>query len=268
MTDDLKAMLETAKDAAGMGGEILRERFGNLKDGEIDLKGKGDYVTELDRLSESAIKRRIRDAFSNHIIQAEESGIDHRDSQYRWLVDPLDGTANYVQGIPLYAVSVAVMKGTSILAGVVYDQERDEMFSAVRGGGAFLNGCPVRVSQKADFSYAMLASGFPFRSKAFFDPYMECFKHLFLEAAGIRRMGVAAIDLAYTACGRFDGFWEMKLSPWDIAAGILLIEEAGGIVTDFQGEKGYFSSGNVAAGNPEIHAKVQDETREHLSKIP
>lgn len=260
-------MLETAREAAQCGGDILMQEFGKLTDLQIDLKGKGDYVTELDRRSEKAIIGRIKEDFPGHIIQAEESGEEIQKSSYRWIIDPLDGTANYVQGIPVYGVSVALKKESDILIGVVYYPDRDEMFWAEKGEGAFLNGERIRVSSRKDMAYAMLASGFPWRSRHHLDAYMACFKELFLRAAGIRRMGSAAIDLAYTACGRFDGFWEMQLGPWDIAAGILLIQEAGGVVTDFLGGEGYFASGNVVAGNPFIHEKILRVIRKHLSGV-
>ena len=264
----MEAFLITAKDAALMGGRLLLAEFGRLSESQINLKGKGDYVTELDHRSEETILRRIREEFPDHILHAEESGLEARNSEYRWLIDPLDGTANYVQGIPMYAVSVALLKGKDILVGVVYHPDRDELFLATRGGGAFLNDHPILVSRKQAMRNATLASGFPWRSKQYMDSYLNCFKHLLSEAAGIRRMGSAAIDLAYTACGRFDGFWEMKLGPWDMAAGILLVEEAGGIVTDFHGGKAYFSSGNVVAGSPAIHAGILKQTRAWLSDIP
>lgn len=267
MTSALQ-LLETAKQAARLGGSIIKKGFGKLEADQIDLKGKGDFVTDLDRSSERAILDHIRSVFPDHVFHAEESGHSGSgESLYRWLVDPLDGTANYVQGIPFYCVSIGVMREKEIHAGVVYDPERDEMFWAVRGGGAFLNGRPIRVSEKENMEYAALASGFPWRSQKFIDPYLACFKALFLEAAAIRRLGAAALDLAYVACGRFDGFWEMRLNPWDIAAGVLIIQEAGGLVTDFRGEEDYLRSGNVVAGTPAIQKKMLVKTREHLAEI-
>jgi myo-inositol-1(or 4)-monophosphatase len=267
MTDEKNVLLETAKDAARIGGKILLRAFGKLMPDQIGLKGRGDYVTDLDRRSERAIISRIKQAHPDHAFLSEESGEERRDSPFCWIIDPLDGTANYVQGIPMYAVSVAVKKEKEIVAGVVYDPEREEMLWAVKDGGAYLNGRKITVSSKTDMAYSMLASGFPWRSKDCLDPYMDCFKELFLAAAGIRRMGSAAIDLAYTAVGRFDGFWEMRLGPWDIAAGILILKEAGGVVTDFRGGEEYFKSGNVVAGNPAIQAKILEVTQRHLCAI-
>lgn len=264
---DLARALETAKEAARVGGAILQEEFGKLKASQIGFKGKGDYVTEIDRKSEDAILQVIRKAFPQHRLHAEESGKHAADSLCCWFVDPLDGTANYVQGISLYCVSIALEVDGDIKVAVVFHPDREEMFWAVRGQGAFLNGEPIHVSKKERMAYSMLASGFPWRSKPYVDAYLSCFKRLFLASAGIRRMGSAAIDLAYTACGRFDGFWEMKLGPWDIAAGVLLIEEAGGVVTDFNGGKDYLTSGNVVAGNPAIHQEILGATCQHLSII-
>jgi myo-inositol-1(or 4)-monophosphatase len=260
-------MLETAKEASRIGGKILLKEFGKLRRSQIGLKGMGDYVTELDHLSEQAIIKKIKADFPDHVIHAEESGVEDKKSPYGWFIDPLDGTANYVQGIPLFGVSIAVMKEKEIIIGVVYYPDRDELFWAEKGRGAFLNGKPIQVSLKKDIAYAMIASGFPWRSKAYLDPYTDSFKELFLKAAGIRRMGSASIDLAYTGCGRFDGFWEMKLKSWDIAAGILIIEEAGGIVTDFQGGNRYLKSGNVVAGNPEIHKQILEVTKQYLGEV-
>ena len=267
MKEEMDRILEVARKAAEIGGEILLQAFGKLHQKQIALKGVGDYVTEIDRESERAIIDIIKEKFPDHVIHAEESGKENRESSYRWLIDPLDGTANYVQGIPIFGISIALMKENETLMGLVSYPERDEMFWALKGGGAFLNGREIHVSAKSDMSRVMLASGFPWRSKNYLDSYLASFKELFRSVAGVRRMGSAAIDLAYTACGRFDGFWEMKLKPWDISAGILLVEEAGGVVTDFKGEKGYAESGNVVAGNPFVHEKILKTIQPYLSQI-
>lgn len=267
MSMEKEDFLGVAMEAARKGGEILTGAFGQLRNGQIDLKGMGDYVTELDNRSEQAIIDRIKASYPDHIIHAEESGVDSRDSSYRWVIDPLDGTANYVQSIPIYGISIALLREGRIILGVVYHPERDEMFWAEQDEGAYLNGERICVSSRDDIAYSMLASGFPWRSKRYLDDYLGCFKELFNAAAGIRRMGAAAIDLAYTACGRFDGFWELRLGPWDIAAGILLILEAGGAVTDFQGGTDYLKSGNVVAGNKEIHRIVLEVVGRYLRDI-
>lgn len=260
-------ILETAREAAREAGEILMEAFGRLSSDQVGLKGRGDYVTELDRRSEQAIIRRIHRDYPDHGIQAEESGWRQGGAAVRWIIDPLDGTANYVQSIPMFAVSIAVAEGDELQAGVILDPVHDELFWAEKGKGAFLNGRPIHVSDKREMAYSMLASGFPWRSKEHVTPYLACFRELFLDAAGIRRMGAAALDLAYTACGRFDGFWEMRLHAWDIAAGILIIEEAGGRATDFHGGRDFLRTGNVVAGNIHIQSRILKIVRSHLSDI-
>jgi len=267
MTNEIGLMLKTAVDAAKIGGDILKNAFGTIRQNQIGLKGTGDFVSELDHQSEQAIIKCIKKTFPDHSILAEESGSTDEGSQVQWCIDPLDGTANYIQGIAHFSISIAVLLSNDVLLGIVYDPMRDEMFHAVRNGGAFLNGQEMRVSEKADLSRAMLATGFPWRSKPHIDSYQSSFKDLFSKSAGIRRMGSAAIDLSYTACGRFDGFWEMGLKSWDISAGILMVQEAGGVVSDFNGQNTYMDSGNVVASNKRLHPMIVNVTRKHLSKI-
>ncbi len=257
-----------ARQIALEAGNLLHEGFRSLKSGDIALKGFGDYVTAMDHASEALILKAIRNAFPEHQIYAEESGADCRESDYLWLIDPLDGTANYVHGIPFYSVSIAVQYKKEIIAGVVYHVEQEELFHAGLNQGAWLNGEPVHVSTRPSLGQSMLGTGFPWRSKPYIDAYVKAFHHMFSCAAGMRRMGSAAIDLSYVACGRLDGFWEMHLRPYDIAAGVLLTREAGGIVTDFNGSASVVSSGNVVASNPVIHEQFLDVTSRFLSKVP
>jgi myo-inositol-1(or 4)-monophosphatase len=267
MKDETGPMLETAVDAAKIGGAVLKDGFGTIRQDQIGLKGAGDFISELDHRSEQAIIRRIKRTFPDHSILAEESGSTGEASLFQWCIDPLDGTANYVQGIGHFSISIAVLQGKDVLLGVVFDPMRDELFHAVRNGGAFMNGQKIHVSEKNDLSRAMLATGFPWRSKPNIDSYQFSFKDLFLKSAGIRRMGSAALDLSYTACGRFDGFWEMALKSWDISAGILMVKEAGGMVSDFKGGDTYMDSGNVVASNRRLHDMIVNVTRKHLSEI-
>ena len=260
-------MIETAVEAARIGGKILLDAFGTLDQEQIRLKGMGDYVTELDNRSEHAIVSHIRNRFPDHSIIAEESNQDKRESPYCWLIDPLDGTANYVQGIPIFAVSIALLKNDEVLLGVVFCPCQKELFQAEKGKGAFLNGRKINVSPQTNMKRAMLGTGFPWKYKQNIDPYISVFKDLFTRSAGIRRMGAAAVDLAYTACGRLDGFWEMKLSPWDIGVGVLLVQEAGGVVTDFNGGCRFMETGNVVAANPNIHRNLLEVIKRHLSHI-
>lgn len=268
MKENDEQILKIAKESARQAGELLLQAFGQLEPSQIDLKGKGDYVTELDRRAEQIIIDHIKKHFPHHRIQAEESGMDIQCSEFCWLIDPLDGTANYVHHVPIFAVSIGILKGDIIRSGVIYYPHMDEMFWAVKNQGAFLNGQPISVSKRIEMGYAMLATGFPWRSKQYIDPYIDSFKELLIKTTGIRRKGSAAIDLAYTACGRFDGFWEMKLNAWDLAAGVLLIEEAGGVVSDFKGGNHYLVSGNIIAGNKQIHQQILDIIKPRLSNIP
>ncbi|HDQ45493.1 MAG TPA: inositol monophosphatase [bacterium] len=261
-------VLKTALDAARTGGRILMDGFGKLSETQIGLKGSGDWITDADHASEEAVIGVIRSAFPDHAIHAEESGRQPSDTESEWIIDPLDGTANFVQGIPWFTVSVACLHRGRIHTGVVHDPVREETFWAQSGRGAFLNGKSIRVSAKTDLSTAILATGFPWRSKSFLADYLESFRTLFSRSAGARRMGSASLDLAYTASGRFDGFWEMRLKPWDIAAGILLVKEAGGVVTDFQGGAGFMETGHVVAGPPSIHEKLVEVTHKTLGNIP
>lgn len=264
---DTHSVLETAIHAAREGGRILFSGFRTLQSDQVALKAAGDYVTDCDHDSERTIIRVIREAFPDHTIHAEESGSHAEGSGAEWFIDPLDGTANFVQGLPIFAISLAWVRDGEIRLGVVHDPVHDELFHAVKDGGAFLNDRPIRVSGKSDFSNAMLATGFPWRSKPRLAQYLKSFETLFGPCAGIRRMGAATLDLAYTACGRYDGFWEMKLKPWDIGAGILLVREAGGVVTDFNGESGFFGSGNLVAGTPDVYARMLKATRKWLSDV-
>lgn len=260
-------LLSTAKDAAIIGGGIILRGFRGLKKSQIRTKGSGDWVTDLDHRSEAAVIRRIRKSFPDHSIQAEESGIGGGDTAVRWFIDPLDGTTNYVHGVPVFSVSVAAAVDGEMIAGVVLDPVHDEMFWAVKGGGAFRNRTRISVSDKKSLSECFFASGFPWRSKQYLRPYLDSFEEIFDASAGIRRMGSAAIDLAYTACGRYDGFWEMKLKPWDVAAGVLIVREAGGVVSDFRGGQNFMETGNIVAANPAVFPQMLKIVKKHLKGV-
>jgi len=257
-------MLYCAISAAKEAGRILMDGLQQSDTRKIEKKGIGDYVTEIDRASEQAVIKIIKDSYPDHQIIAEESGLDRAESSFQWIIDPLDGTANYVHSIPVFGVSIGLMKDAEMIIGVVYSPATEELFWAERGKGAFLNGKKISVSPKKDFSDSMIATGFPWRSRHLIDPYLKSFREVLTGSAGVRRMGAAAIDLAYTACGRFEGFWEIQLKPWDIAAGSLLVKEAGGVVTDFTG-KDDISAGNIVAGVPEIHKHIVEVTKKYLA---
>lgn len=249
MSSDL---LKMAVRSAQAGGKVLMSRLGTLKDSEIRKKGPSDWVTDVDHASERAIVRMIRRSYPDHAIQAEESGLSKEQSPFQWIIDPLDGTVNYLHGFPMFAVSIAVAKAGLLQAGVVLDPLRKELFTAERGRGAWLNGKRIHVSPAKRLEDAMLATGFSLRMKKNMDLYLHSFRAAFSITGSVRRAGSAALDLAYIACGRLDGFWEMALAPWDMAAGALLIQESGGVVTDFFGGERYLETGNVLAGSPQL----------------
>jgi len=247
--------LEKAIIAINAGGEVVRENFGKVSATAVEEKARDDYVTYVDKESESRIKALLEKFFPDHAILAEESGITG-ESPYLWILDPLDGTTNFIHGFPFVSLSLALEKEDEIIIGVVLDPLRDEIYWALKGRGAYLNGQQIKVNQLYGLEGSLLATGFPFRTKKLLPQYLEIFRRLFLRTTGIRRAGSAALDLAYVAKGVFSGFFEFGLSLWDIAAGSLLIEEAGGVVTDFRGGKEHFSTGNIIAGSPLVHREM------------
>lgn len=253
---DLQQALHHSIQASHLAGKILMQHFGRLTLKDVQSKSSFDFVTAVDRASEEAIIQYLQEFYPDYAIHAEESGKNNRRSPFQWLIDPLDGTKNFIHSFPLFSISIGLRYRESVVSSVVYVPVFEELFTAVKGGGAFLNGQPIQVSSVDRLSHCMLATGFPHRAKEYLEVYQRAFHKLFLEVSAIRRAGSAAIDLAYTACGRFDGFWEFKLNPWDIGAGILLVQEAGGIVTDPFGGENYFETGDVVAGPPYIHNEL------------
>jgi myo-inositol-1(or 4)-monophosphatase len=252
----------TAVAAAEAGAEVLQRYFrsGRL---EIGVKGANDFVTQADRESEAALVAEILRRHPDHRILAEEGTVhESATSDVEWVIDPLDGTTNFLQGLPVWAVSVGCRRGDELLAGVVLDPCGGNLFRAARGAGATWNGQPMRVSDRPALAGAFLATGYPFRAQAALDVYLELFRTVFRHARAIRRCGAAALDLAYTAAGVYDGFFEFRLSPWDIAAGALLLAEAGGTISDLEGRAGHFASGNVLAGSAAVHAGLVSCARE------
>lgn len=257
MNKDLE-FLETAVRAARLAGEVISSHLGRAK--EIDMKQASDFVTDIDRRSEELIISTIKESFPTHSFLAEES-LKEEAIGYRWIIDPLDGTTNFIHTYPVFSVSIALEHMGEVILGVIYDPMRNELFSAEIGRGASLNGLPVKVSQVARMRDALITTGFPFRGKKIIDDYLRLFKSVFLRVSDLRRAGSAALDLAYLASGRCDGFFEAGLGPWDIAAGALIIREAGGMITDFDGGPGYLSTGNIVAGNPAIHGELLAEVK-------
>ncbi len=241
--------------SAGMAAGSGAGRFGDL---EVTRKGENDFVTRADRDSEAAVLGEIRQRFPGHRILAEEGGVGSGgDSEYQWLVDPLDGTTNFLQGLPVWCVSVACRRGDQLVAAVVLDPEGGNLFTATLGGGARWNGRAMLASRHPGLAESFLATGYPFRAHVALDLYLTVFREVFLEAKAIRRCGSAALDLAYTAAGVYDGFFEFRLSPWDIGAGGLLVREAGGVVTDLDGGEGFFAGGNLVAGGAGVHRELR-----------
>ncbi len=248
-------ILSLAIEAAKHAGIFLKENIDNIttieeKSTEINL------VTDIDKRSEAMIIGMIKDRFPDHEIIAEESGASTGTSDYRWIVDPLDGTTNYTHGLPLFCVSIGVEYKGEMIAGAIYDPMRDELFSAEKGSGAFLNGKPIQVSTEARLIRSLLITGFPYNIHENPNHALEHFNNFTYEAQAIRRLGSAAIDMAYVACGRAEGFWEVHLHPWDMAAAIVIIREAGGMVTDFSGNPMNVYTPNIVASNGKVHAEL------------
>ncbi len=254
-------LVELAAEAARAGGDVLTGYWRRLPRESVVEKARNDYVSRADRESELAIVRTILSARPGDAVLGEEGGRREGSSGVEWVIDPLDGTSNFIAGFPIWCVSIAARRGREIVAGVVWDPLRGELYQAEKGSGASRNGEPLRVSGQASVEDAFLATGFPFRAKALIDVYLALFKDLFLRARAIRRAGSAALDLAQVAAGVFDGFFEFRLSPWDIAAGALLIEEAGGSLRDFDGSENYLESGNVIAGTPGVTEGILSAVR-------
>jgi myo-inositol-1(or 4)-monophosphatase len=245
-------MLNTAVRAARSAGDIIIRSSDNIGQLRIDQKGKNDFASEVDRNAEREIISILKTAYPDHAILAEESG-EHQGNDFIWIIDPLDGTTNFLHGFPQYSVSIALQYKGRLEVGVVYDPQRDELFTAKRGGGAMLNSRRLRVTDQSTFKGALIGTGFPFKTDTHMDAYLGMFRSIAVDSAGIRRAGSAALDLAYVAAGRLDGFWEIGLMPWDMAAGVLLIKEAGGVVTDFSFNDKYMETGNLITANPKMH---------------
>ena len=247
----LHPMLNIAVKAARRAGAVINRASRDLDGVTVTRKRHNDFVTEVDQAAEAAIIEVLRKAYPDHAILAEESGADGS-SEYQWVIDPLDGTTNFIHGFPQYAVSIALRHRGVLEQAVVYDPGRNELFTATRGRGAFVNDRRIRVSKRTKLAESLIGTGFPFRDLEHLDEYMTAFKVVTRETAGVRRAGAAALDLAYVAAGRLDGFWEIGLSAWDMAAGALLILEAGGLVTDFDGEPNYLDRGNIVCAAPKV----------------
>lgn len=257
--------------AARRASQVINRASNDIEHLKITAKQHNDFVTEVDRAAETAIIDVLREAYPEYGILAEESGRaagTDAASDYQWIIDPLDGTTNFLHGFPQYAVSIALAYKGQLNQALVYDTLRNEMFTASKGGGAFLNERRIRVSKCLGLDSALLGTGFPFRNFEHLNGYMATFKDLTQRSQGIRRTGSAALDLAYVASGRLDGFWEFGLLPWDMAAGCLLITEAGGLVGDLGGGDDYLKTNNLVAGTPKVFAQLLQLIDSHRPAVP
>ncbi|RCX31824.1 inositol-1-monophosphatase [Thioalbus denitrificans] len=244
-------LVNIAVNAARRAGNVITRAIPKLDALQVQTKGRHDFVSDVDRMAEAEIIQVIRKAYPDHAILAEESGAQGS-AEVVWLIDPLDGTTNFLHNFPHYAVSIAVQIRGRLEHGIIYDPVRQELFTASRGSGVQLDGRRVRVSRLNGVEGALLGTGFPFRQPQRLEVYLKTFNALFPQAADIRRAGSAALDLAYVAAGRLDGYWEFGLQPWDMGAGALMVQESGGLVGDFGGGSNFLSSGNIVAGSPKV----------------
>jgi myo-inositol-1(or 4)-monophosphatase len=250
----MRPELETSIEIAREAGALLMDYFGRVS---FELKGEFDLVTEADRVSERLVVERLRAHFPTHSIVAEEGGGTEQSSDYRWYVDPVDGTTNFAHGFPVFNVTLALEKAGELVAGVIFDPTRQELFAAEKGGGAFLNGQRIRVSNVNRLEDSLVATGFPSR-KRHRNINVYFYYELAMLTHGVRRAGSAALDLAYVACGRLDAFWEFGLHPWDMAAGILMIQEAGGVCSDMRGAPVHLENPHLLTDNGSIHQEMVD----------
>jgi myo-inositol-1(or 4)-monophosphatase len=249
-------MVNIAVRAARAAGNIIMRNMDRIDRLTVASKRSNDFVTEVDHQAEAAIIDVLKHAYPDHGIHAEESGRRDENAEYQWIIDPLDGTTNFLHGFPQFAVSIALQHKARLVVGVIYDPFTQELFTAARGEGAQLNEKRIRVSGHAGLRGALLSTGFPYTDQSYLDTYLDTMKALMAPAAGIRRPGSAALDLAWVAAGRTDGFWEFNLKAWDIAAGALIVREAGGIVSDFYGRDSYLESGDIIAASPKVFPEM------------
>ena len=258
----LTEMEDIGKKAALAAGGIIKKHLGRCT--HLEEKGRADYVTDTDLECERTITSVIRERFPDHGVVSEEMTDKDYENAFTWIVDPLDGTTNFIHGIPAVAVSIGVMHESELVAGVILDPIRDELFSARKGCGAFVNGERIRVREFDRMSRALIATGFPFKNKHLTDPYLAAFKRIFAKVGDMRRSGSVALDLSHLAAGRLDGFWEIGLSPWDVAAGGIIVREAGGVVSDFWGKDDFVRNGHLVAGTPLTHPMLLEHARVFL----
>ena len=260
----MNPMVNIGVRAARSAGNLIARYVDRLDRVRVESKGINDYVSNIDRMAEQEIIGILHKAYPDHAIMAEESGAQG-DADYVWIIDPLDGTTNFLHGFPHFAVSICLQARGTLEAAVIYDPLRQELFTAHRGGGATLDGRKIRARNNKSIQGRLIGTGFPFKHPQYLDAYLGMFRAVSSRAGDIRRAGAASLDLAYVGCGRLDGFWELGLKPWDIAAGALIVREAGGVVGDLNGDDRFLESGNVVAGSPKLFHDLLQEIRPHCT---
>ena len=261
-------MLNTAIKAARKAGSVIQRGARDLDRLTVTTKGPKDFVSEVDKAAEAAIVETLLDAYPDHGILAEEGTVNAKvkNPDNIWIIDPLDGTTNFLHGFPQYCVSIALQHKGVITQGVVYDPNRNDLFTSTRGAGAYLNDRRLRVSRRIRMDESLVATGFPFKDGSLVEPFLDMMREMMHKTAGIRRAGAAALDLAHVAAGWYEGFWEVGLNPWDMAAGSLLVVEAGGLVTDIHGEDGFLYSVSIIAAAPKILPQMMQTLSPHMKK--
>lgn len=258
-------ILSNAVKAAREAGRIINRASNDVGALSIQSKSINDFVSEVDHAAEATIIKILKDAYPDHGFLGEESGDTNKEAENIWIIDPLDGTTNFLHNFPQYCISIALQQSGVLTQAVIYDPVRNDLFTATKGRGAFLNDKRIRVSNRAKLQQSLIATGFPFRDFTHLDTYLDMLKDMIKKTTGIRRPGSAALDLAYVAAGWTDGFFEINLSPWDIAAGGLLVQEAGGIVGDFEGNESWLKTGNIVAANAKVFAQMLQTLDPHLT---
>lgn len=261
---DLRLLETEVIDLCREAGKALAEASGKIAAGQMELKAFNHIVTDSDKATETFLVNGLSDLLPGSGFLTEEETKDVLDREYTWIIDPIDGTTNFYYGLPVFSISIALQQNGETILGVVFDPNRGEAFSALKGSGARLNGRPIQCRKTNNLQEALLATGFPYFDFEYLDEYIDCLKYLLSHSRGMRRMGSAAIDLAYVAAGRFDAFFEYALSPWDVAAGALLVEEAGGVVTDFAGGNDYLRGKQIVAGGKLVQEELLKVIRDFL----
>jgi myo-inositol-1(or 4)-monophosphatase len=255
---DLKELTLAVTQTAREAGSFIKSLHGRIDQAHVEVKGLNDFVTKVDKASEKLIIDQLSKLLPGSSFLAEEETVKNTHAEYVWVIDPLDGTTNFIHGLPCYCVSIGLLKNNEPIAGVIFEVNQDECFYAWKDGGAYLNGERINVSQRKTLKDSLLITGFPYYDYSLLDQYMDLFRYFMQHSHGLRRLGSAAADLAYIACGRSEAFYEYSLKPWDVAAGIIIVKEAGGVVSDFAGGGNYLYGQEIIASNPHVYKELQE----------